>query len=313
MPGPLKFFFYFLPAAFLFSCGTEKIGQENKDETPPLKNAPVAYSLDADMSRFIGNDAVPDFKFNPQFISEHQIKNVICFERAVACSKPADTLRYKPRYIWVFDSAGVAKELHFFGADKEKLHSEYYLNESEIKYLALRGIDVERSAVTVYKYRDSLSRQPQNLVQEIRTEPESADTTTYYYSNGLADSLKVSAFNGAGFYIKFYRYKNGVLKQRLVKETGKKEIVKNWLYKYNAAGNVIEIEETNEDGGVYSFNWDLKGRIAFIDYKQKGQLLFSKTMTYDDEGFLKSIVLDDGMSKRILDYIYEERPAPPVK
>ncbi|MBC7864243.1 MAG: hypothetical protein IAF38_14795 [Bacteroidia bacterium] len=292
-------------SVLFLSCGSEKTELAEENKIPPVKIPPAAYLLDVEISRFIGNDAVPDFKFNADFVKQQKLKKIICFEHDVVFARPKDTLTYKPRYIWVLSPEGVTKELHFFGANREKLHSEYYLYENEIQSLAARNIDLELSAVTIFKYKDSLSQGQGNLIRETRTEPETADTTSYYYTKGFADSLKISSFSGTGFYIKFFRYDNGVVKQRIVKEISKKEIVKEWTYNYDADGNLTTIEESNADGGIYSFLWDTKGRISFIEYRQQNKLLFSKTMTYDNAGFLKTIVLEDEGGRRIFEFIYE--------
>ncbi len=283
--GVLKNSFHLLLFVFIcFSCGNEKdVPDQPKKQVLELR----PYMLNSDITRFIGNISVPDFRFNEDFLRAGKIKLVSCSEKSVMKSKPTDTISLAPAIVWLIDSLGKTKEMQLFNSAGAKIHSEFFLLPEEVQLLNAKDVDLNNSAATVYFYEN------RELKAELRTEPQNSDTTKYYYTPaGKIDSISIHSMNQPTFYIKFFYGEGGTLKRRIVKQLNAGVIDKDWEYVYDSDGMLKSIIEKNADGGVYNFKWDIEGKLNYVDYLLNEIYIFKKFYDYDRNGFLTSAWLE---------------------
>jgi hypothetical protein len=282
---------------FLFACSSDNKEEGKEEINPPLKATPY-YILAADLVRFVGNEGVPDFKFNEKFLREKKIKAISLTEKIIRNTAPDDTITTDPAMIWLIDSIGKVKELQLFNQLHNKVQTEYYILPEELPALAAKkDFDANNSAVTIYAYDKGA------LKLEVRTEPTNADTTKYFYSAGKIDSVNVIALSGKKVGVRFSYFKSGALQNRIVIESGNKVPVKDWDYIYDSDGNLKSIKEKNADGGTYYFQWDKEGKMIYSEYKLD-KIGYKKTYTYDGNGFLEKVEVEFPAFKRILIFGY---------
>jgi hypothetical protein len=294
--GILVFSFFI----FAFSsCTNESEVKGEEVKQPDLPAPVVSYALDVNLSKFIGNTAIPDFRFDPDFVKQNKIMEILAIEKAVMNKTPKDTLVFAPAYVWKFDSTGNLRKHLFFPKQKAPVHTEHYLMKEQLKELALHNVNPENDAVTVLEYDGK------KLKRQTRTEPQTADTTSFYYnSSGIVDSIAVSSMTGKKFYSRFFRYDNGVIRQRILKVAGTDSLIKDWYYNYGEDGRLTAIRETNS-GGSYLFKWDASGKLIFVQYMLGVQLVFEKEYVYDAKGLLEKLVLKTGEGKSEFSFLYK--------
>jgi YD repeat-containing protein len=265
------------------SCSNDST-EEKREAEEKFQARP--YVLNVDVARFIGNTAIPDFRFDEKFLREKRIKGISAVEKTVLSSKPADTVKVSPGMVWLVDSTGATKELQIYDTRGTRAHSEYFILPEELPLLAQKNIDAERSAATIYFYDEKV------LKQEIRTEPTNADTTKYFYDKeNRVDSVSVSSIADGKFYIRFYYDEEGRLVRREVRQPNVLAPMKNWEYAYDADGSLKSITEKNNEGGVYIFKWDIEGKLTAVEYIVNKMPVFKKTYEYDSNGLLTAVRL----------------------